>query len=128
MFRRLSILSSSLPLLQQFRHINPQLPERGLSFSLFSPRFILSTLVPYFEWKWRIAKTTNQELLTSIKALPVDQQYALANSILEDLIQKGRLPISDAIFVEIDRRVAAFDADPNAGESWENVRQELFGE
>ncbi len=71
---------------------------------------------------------TNQELLTSIKALPVDQQYALANSILEDLIQKGRLPISDATLAELDRRVAAFDADPNSGESWENVRQELFGQ
>ncbi len=59
---------------------------------------------------------------------PVDQQYALANSNLEDLIQKGRLPLSDATLTERDRRVATFDTDPNSGVSWENVRQELFGE
>ncbi len=59
---------------------------------------------------------------------PVDQQYALANSILESLIQKGRLPMSDTTLAELDLRVAAFDTDPNSGESWENVRQELFVE
>ena len=69
----------------------------------------------------------NHSLLASIRALPKTQQLELANTILDDLADAGDLPMTDATRVELERRLAAFDADPDSGQPWEEVREELFG-
>jgi putative addiction module component (TIGR02574 family) len=71
---------------------------------------------------------TNQELLSTIQTLPAAEQYDLAQSILEKLTSTGELPISEATRSELQRRADALEADPDAGQPWEQVRGEVFGE
>jgi hypothetical protein len=66
---------------------------------------------------------TQKELLTAIEALPKELQFALANSVLDRLAVEGP-PQTKAEFV---RREEAFFSDPHKGETWESVREELFG-
>ena len=70
---------------------------------------------------------TQEELLIAIEALPKELQFALANSVLDRLANEGPPPISGPIREEFVRREQAFLADPHKGESWESVREELFG-
>jgi putative addiction module component (TIGR02574 family) len=70
---------------------------------------------------------TQKELLTAIEALPKELQFALANSVLDRLAVEGPPPISEQTKAEFVRREEAFFSDPHKGETWESVREELFG-
>lgn len=70
---------------------------------------------------------TQNELLAAIAALPKELQFALATSVLDRLAAEGPLPVSEQLKTEFLRREQAFFADPSKGESWEVVREELFG-
>ncbi|TWT74814.1 addiction module protein [Allorhodopirellula solitaria] len=70
---------------------------------------------------------TNQELLATIESLPKDVQFALANSVLDRLASEGPPPISEELKAIFMQREEAFFAEPNRGESWDDVRAELFG-
>ncbi|MDP9194609.1 MAG: addiction module protein [Acidobacteriota bacterium] len=37
------------------------------------------------------------------------------------------LPISDEVRDELDRRLAAYYADPSTARTWDEVKEELFG-
>ena len=37
------------------------------------------------------------------------------------------LPVSDELTEELDRRLAAYRADPSSARPWEQIREELFG-
>ncbi len=70
---------------------------------------------------------TQNDLLAAIEALPKELQFALATSVLDRLAAEGPLPVSEQLKMEFLRREQAFIADPSQGESWEVVREELFG-
>lgn len=70
---------------------------------------------------------TQNELLAAIKALPKELQFALANSVLDRLAAEGPLPVSEQLKAEFLNREEVFFSDPNKGETWEAVREELFG-
>jgi putative addiction module component (TIGR02574 family) len=70
---------------------------------------------------------TQNELLTAIEALPKELQFALANSVLDRLAVEGPPPISEQLKAEFMRREEMFFSNPNTGEPWESVREELFG-
>ncbi|MEY4566105.1 MAG: hypothetical protein RLY14_1075 [Planctomycetota bacterium] len=70
---------------------------------------------------------TQKELLLAIEALPKEVQFALANSVLARLAVEGPLPISEQLKAEFTKREEAFFSNPPRGESWECVREELFG-
>lgn len=70
---------------------------------------------------------TQKELLTAIEALPKELQFALANTVLDRLAIDGPPPISEQLKAEFLRREEAFFSDPNRGETWESVCEELFG-
>jgi putative addiction module component (TIGR02574 family) len=69
---------------------------------------------------------TQPNILESIRALPREEQFALATSILDHLASEGALPVSDDMKAEFQRREEIFHADPNQGEPWEQVKSELF--
>ena len=71
---------------------------------------------------------TNSELLTNIRLLPAEEQFQLANSILDELARAGQLPIPDPIREELARRLEEFKANPDQGQPWEEVRKEIFGD
>jgi putative addiction module component (TIGR02574 family) len=73
-------------------------------------------------------KMTHQELIAAIESLPKDVQFALANSVLDRLANEGPPPISEELKAEFLRREESFFARPDQGESWENVRAEVFGQ
>ncbi len=70
---------------------------------------------------------SQNDLLAAIEALPKELQFALATSVLDRLAAEGPLPVSEQLKTEFLRREQAFLADPSKGESWEVVREELFG-
>lgn len=75
---------------------------------------------------WRHVMTQN-ELMAAIAALPKDLQFALANSVLDRLAADGPPPVSEKLKAEFIRREEALFSDPTTGETWESVREELFG-
>ena len=71
---------------------------------------------------------THQEVLASIESLPKDVQLAIVSSVLERLSNDGALEVSEELKAEFLRREEAFFANPNQGEPWPKVREELFGQ
>ncbi len=70
---------------------------------------------------------TQKELLTAIEALPKELRFPLANSVLDRLAIAGSPPISEQLKAELVRREEEFFSNPNKGDPWEFVREELFG-
>ncbi|MFO0924882.1 MAG: addiction module protein [Pirellulales bacterium] len=70
---------------------------------------------------------TQKELLAAVEALPKELQFALASSVLDRLAAEGPPPVSEQLKAEFLRREDAFFSNPNTGEPWESVREELFG-
>lgn len=70
---------------------------------------------------------TQKELLTAIEALPKELQFALASSVLDRLATEGPPPISEQLKSEFVKREEAFFSNPQMGEAWTSVREELFG-
>ena len=66
--------------------------------------------------------------MSRLEALPNELQFALATSVLDRLAAEGPLPVSEQLKTEFLHREQAFFADPSKGESWEVVREELFGQ
>lgn len=71
---------------------------------------------------------THQEVLASIESLPKDVQLAIVSSVLDRLRSEGPLEVSDELKAEFLRREEAFFANPDQGEPWQQVREELFGQ
>ena len=71
---------------------------------------------------------SHQEVLASIESLPKDVQLAIVSSVLERLSNDGPLEVSKELKAEFLRREEAFFANPNQGEPWPKVREELFGQ
>ena len=69
---------------------------------------------------------TQPNILESIRALPREEQFALATSILDHLASEGALPVSDDMKAEFQRRGELLKADPNQGEPWDQVKSALF--
>ncbi|MFN7845060.1 MAG: addiction module protein [Pirellula sp.] len=70
---------------------------------------------------------TQKELLAAVEALPKELQFALASSVLDRLAAEGPPPVSEQLKAEFLRREEVFLSNPNTGEPWDSVREELFG-
>lgn len=66
------------------------------------------------------------DLLAAIEALPKEFQFNLAMSVLDRLAPDGPLPVSEQLKTEFLRREQSFFTDPDKGETWDAVREELF--
>jgi putative addiction module component (TIGR02574 family) len=69
---------------------------------------------------------------TTMKSLGLDQlsvgeRIQLVQEIWDSIPAESDLELSDAFKQELDRRIAAADANPGAGSTWEEVKARLQG-
>ena len=70
----------------------------------------------------------------TLKSLGIDQlsipeRILLVEEIWDSIAATpDEVPLSDAQRVELDRRLAAYEADPQAGSNWEEVKARLWGQ
>ncbi|HEV7239655.1 MAG TPA: addiction module protein [Thermoanaerobaculia bacterium] len=66
--------------------------------------------------------------LSQLLELPADERLQLVEAIWDSLVEVPEaIPVSDAVREELDRRLAAYYADPSSARPWEEIREELFG-
>jgi putative addiction module component (TIGR02574 family) len=64
--------------------------------------------------------------LEAARALSVDERIELINIIWNEIADEGAVPdLTDAQKAELDRRLAALEADPDSGIPWETVKAEF---
>lgn len=60
--------------------------------------------------------------------LPPSERLQLVEALWDSLVQTPEaIPVSDELREELDRRLAAYYADPSSARPWEQIREELFG-
>jgi putative addiction module component (TIGR02574 family) len=65
--------------------------------------------------------------VTEILELPVDERIRLVELIWESIAAVPEaVPVSDELKVELERRLAEFEANPEAGSPWEEVRERII--
>ena len=68
---------------------------------------------------------TRDQIIQSVRSLPRDEQIDLALELWE-FIDPNDLPATEAQRRELDRRIAADDADPQPAEPWQDLRAKLL--
>jgi putative addiction module component (TIGR02574 family) len=65
------------------------------------------------------------EALSAINAMSIDDRIRLVDAIWEGIEAEQRIPpLTEAHKQELDRRIAAYEASPQSGVSWEQVEAE----
>jgi putative addiction module component (TIGR02574 family) len=65
--------------------------------------------------------------LTEILELPIPERIRLVELIWESIAAiPEAVPVSDDLKAELDRRLAEFEADPEAGIPWKEVRERII--
>jgi putative addiction module component (TIGR02574 family) len=67
-------------------------------------------------------------LLEEAEKLPLEERLELVEALWDSIAADAdvdRLPVPPWHLDELDRRLAEFDADPEEGSSWEEVRARL---
>ena len=65
---------------------------------------------------------TLTELPPNVASLSTDEKLLLIDALWNSIAAEGLPPLSDEQRAELDRRMAAYEADPSSGRSWEQVR------
>lgn len=68
-----------------------------------------------------IANMVAQKIIDTVLSLPVAEQFELFDRLRERLRDEP-LPLTNDQRQLLDERIAAFDADPNEGLPWDEVR------
>ncbi|HVS01091.1 MAG TPA: addiction module protein [Thermoanaerobaculia bacterium] len=64
--------------------------------------------------------------MTEILELPIPERIRLVEVIWESIAAVPEaVPVSDELKAELDRRLAEFEANPEAGLPWEEVRERI---
>jgi putative addiction module component (TIGR02574 family) len=67
------------------------------------------------------------EMMTSLSSLTPAEKLDLIGELWDDLsANPGDVPLTEAHMQELDRRKAAFDANPESGMTWEQVKQSIL--
>ena len=65
-------------------------------------------------------------LIDVIRAMSISARIELVDAILESISTENTdIGLSDAQKKELQRRLDAYERDPNAGDSWEAVRERI---
>ncbi|HSY49004.1 MAG TPA: addiction module protein [Thermoanaerobaculia bacterium] len=65
--------------------------------------------------------------LSQLLALPPSERLQLVEAIWDSLVEVPEaVPIQDDLREELDRRLAAYYADPSTARPWADIRAELF--
>ncbi|HYK05908.1 MAG TPA: addiction module protein [Thermoanaerobaculia bacterium] len=66
--------------------------------------------------------------LAHLLELPPAERLQLVEAIWDSLVEVPEaVPVSDEVREELDRRLAAYYADPSSARPWAEIRDELFG-
>jgi len=69
----------------------------------------------------------SQISVAEILELPIAERIRLVELIWDSIAAVPEaLPISDELKVDLDRRLAEFEADPESGSPWEEVRTRIL--
>ena len=60
-----------------------------------------------------------------VDELTAEERVELMGQLWDSLDPATAAPITDALAAELDRREAEADADPESGESWDDVKKDL---
>ena len=72
-----------------------------------------------------MARVTVDQLLD----IPPDERVKLAQDLWDSVARHPEeVPVTPEQREELDRRLESFEKDPNAGSSWETIKQSLRGE
>jgi putative addiction module component (TIGR02574 family) len=72
---------------------------------------------------------TQFPLPPEIRSLPIPERFHLVEQIWDSIIEdEGEFGLTDAHKAELDQRIAAYEADPNRGLPWEEVKKRIMGE
>jgi putative addiction module component (TIGR02574 family) len=67
------------------------------------------------------------KLTKEVLSLPVGDRLELMEELWESIVSEpDALPLTDAQRTELDRRLATYEADPDAAAPWEEVRARLW--
>jgi putative addiction module component (TIGR02574 family) len=62
----------------------------------------------------------------AVRSMSIAERILLVEKISDDIAEDAAaLQLSEAQKQELDRRIAAIEADPNRGSSWEDVKARL---
>jgi putative addiction module component (TIGR02574 family) len=65
--------------------------------------------------------------LSHLLELPPAERLQLVEAIWDSLVEiPEAVPISDELRDELDRRLAAYYADPSSARPWDEIKEELF--
>ena len=69
-----------------------------------------------------------QAVWEAVQTWPVEDQLDLASRIWDHLVDSGWEPeLTDELKAELDRRIAAYEADPTNVLTWEQVVEKIKG-
>jgi putative addiction module component (TIGR02574 family) len=68
-------------------------------------------------------------VLQEVDGWPLEDQVQLVNQLWDRIESQGyETELTEMQKAELDRRLAAHEADPQAGSTWEEVKARLWGE
>jgi len=68
-------------------------------------------------------------LPSEIRSLPISERVHLVEQIWDSIAEDEQVfELTDSQKAELERRIAAHEASPDRGISWEEVRKRLLGE
>ena len=66
--------------------------------------------------------------LAQLLELPAAERLQLVEALWDSLLEVPEaVPLSDDVREELDRRLAAYYADPSSARPWDEIKAELFG-
>ena len=66
--------------------------------------------------------------LSQLLELPAAERLQLVEAIWDSLLELPEaVPVSDELREELDRRLAAYYAEPASARPWDEIKAELFG-
>ena len=66
--------------------------------------------------------------LSRLLELPATERLELVEAIWDSLVEVPEaVPVSQDVREELDRRLAAYYADPSSARPWDEIKEELFG-
>lgn len=72
---------------------------------------------------------SQSSLPPEIRHLPIPERVQLVEQIWDSIADdEKQFRLTDAERAELDRRIAAHQADPNRGAPWNDVKKRLLGE
>jgi putative addiction module component (TIGR02574 family) len=91
--------------------------------SVSSPAFRSRSASSATNKKAKLGMNANS-ILQQVEQLPVEDQIVLVQQIWDEIAKRGQVPLSDAKRAELNRRLAAYRANPAKVVAWEQIRED----